>query len=141
MKGIVLDHFNNKMAFDMASKVIALAESRNQHIAIEVCRLHHTVVLYVDDGLSMDKHHWLRRKSNVARQFEESSLSVKQTLSERGMTLEKNFGLDAKDFVAKGGAIPLFVKGAGMVGIITVSGLKDEEDHAIILDALQGKYV
>lgn len=42
------------------------------------------------------------------------------------MTLEKTFGLNKKDFLAKGGAIPLFVKGAGMVAIVTVSGFHDE---------------
>ena len=141
MKRIVLEKFDNRMAYDMGAKIIALAESRKQHIAVEVSRLHHTVFLYVDDNLPMDKHHWLKRKANVARQFEESSLSVKHSLNEKGMSLEQHFGLDEKEFVAKGGAIPVFVNGAGMVAVITVSGLKDEEDHEIILEALKGLYI
>ena len=56
------------------------------------------------------------------------------------MTLEKTFGLDEKDFIAKGGSIPIFIKNVGMVGVITVSGLHDEEDHKIIIDALKGKF-
>jgi uncharacterized protein (UPF0303 family) len=140
MKKIELDSFDNRMAFDMASKVIDLAKSRKQHIAIEIIRLNHTIFLYVDDSLPMDKHNWLRRKANVAKQFEESSLSVKNDLKEGNMTLKETFALDKKDFLAKGGAIPIFVKGAGMVAIITVSGLHDEEDHKIIIDALKGKY-
>jgi uncharacterized protein (UPF0303 family) len=140
MKKIELDNFDNRIAFDMGSKVLELAKSRNQHIAIEIIRLNHTVFLYVDNSLPMDKHNWLRRKANVAKQFEESSLSVKNDLKEGNMTLEETFALDEKDFLAKGGAIPIFVKGAGMVAIITVSGLHDEEDHKIIIDALKGKY-
>lgn len=140
MKKIELDSFDNRMAFDMASKVIDLAKERNQHIAIEIIRLNHTIFLYVDDSLPMDKHNWLRRKANVAKQFEESSLSVKQDLKEGNMTLEKTFALDENNFLAKGGAIPIFVKGAGMIAVITVSGLHDEEDHKIIIDALKGKY-
>lgn len=88
----------------------------------------------------MDKHNWLRRKANVAKQFEESSLSVKNDLESGNMTLEQTFALDGSDFLAKGGAIPIFVNSAGMVAIITVSGLHDEEDHKIIIDALKGKY-
>ena len=141
MQRIVLKKFDNKMAFDMGAKLIALAESRKQHIAVEVSRLHQAVFLYVDEQLPMDKHCWLKRKANVARQFEESSLSVKHSLKEKGTTLEQHFGLDEKEFVAKGGAIPIFVEGAGMVAIITVSGLSDEEDHAIILEALAGTYI
>ncbi|MCT3918331.1 heme-binding protein [Elizabethkingia anophelis] len=141
LRRIELDSFSNRMAFDMGVKIIDLAKSRNQHIAVEVCRLNQTVFLYVDDTLLVDKHNWLRRKANIARQFEESSLSVKNDLKEGNMSLEKTFGLDERDFLAKGGAIPIFVKNGGMIAIITVSGLHDEEDHNIIIEALKGSYL
>lgn len=140
IKKIELDNFSNQLALEMGLKIIDLAKSRNQHIAVEICRLNHTVFIYVDDNLPVDKHNWLRRKANVAKQFEESSLSVKNDLKEGNMTLEKTFGLDEKDFLAKGGSIPIFIKKGGMIATITVSGLHDEEDHKIIIDALQGKY-
>lgn len=141
IKRIELDSFSNRTAFEMASKIIELAKSRNQNIAVEIMRLNHTVFLYVDDNLPADKHNWLRRKANVAKRFEESSLSVKNDLKEGNMTLEKTFGLDEKDFIAKGGSIPIFIKNFGMVGVITVSGLHDEEDHKIIIDALKGRFL
>ena len=140
IKQIELDSFSNRTAFEMASKIIELAKNRNQNIAVEIMRLNHTIFLYVDDNLPADKHNWLRRKANVAKRFEESSLSVKNDLKEGNMTLDKTFGLDEKDFIAKGGSIPIFIKNVGMVGVITVSGLHDEEDHKIIIDALKGKF-
>ena len=140
IKKIELDSFSNRMALEMGFKIIDLAKSRNQHIAVEICRLNHTVFIYVDDNLPVDKHNWLRRKANVAKQFEESTLCVKNDLKEGNMTLEKTFGLDEKDFLAKGGSIPIFIKSGGMIATITVSGLHDEEDHKIIVDALKGKY-
>lgn len=139
-KKIELDSFSNRTALEMGLKIIDLANSRNQYIAIEICRLNQAVFIYVDDNLPVDKHNWLRRKANVAKQFEESSLSVKNDLKKGNMTLEKTFGLDGKDFIAKGGSIPIFVKNVGMVATITVSGLHDEEDHKIIIDALKGIY-
>ena len=141
LRKIELDRFSNRIAFDMGVKIIDLAKSRNQHIAVEVCRLNQTVFLYVDDTLPVDKHNWLRRKANITRQFEESSLSVKNDLKEGNMSLEKTFGLDERDFLAKGGAIPIFVKNGGMIAIITVSGLHDEEDHNIIIEALKESYL
>ncbi|MCL1688567.1 hypothetical protein CMU59_13635 [Elizabethkingia anophelis] len=141
LRRIELDSFSNRIAFDMGVKIIDLAKSRNQHIAVEVCRLNHTIFLYVDDTLPVDKHNWLRRKANIARQFEESSLSVKNDLKEGNMNLEMTFGLDEKDFLAKGGAIPIFVKNGGMIAVVTVSGLHDEEDHNIIIEALKGSYL
>ena len=74
----------------------------------------------------------------MVKQFEESSLGVKKDFKEGNMSLEKTFGLNEKDFVVKGGSIPIFVKNAGMIATITVSGLPDEEDHRIIIEALQG---
>lgn len=56
------------------------------------------------------------------------------------MTLEKTFALDKKEYLAKGGSIPIFVKNAGMLAVISVSGLHDEEDHKIIIDALKGDF-
>ncbi len=76
----------------------------------------------------------------MSKQFEESSLSVKNDLKEGGMSIEKTFGLEDKDFLAKGGSIPIFVKNAGMIATITVSGLHDEQDHKLIIEALEGKY-
>lgn len=140
IKKIELESFSNKIALEMGLTIIDLAKSRNQHIAVEICRLNHTVFIYVDDNVPADKHNWLRRKANVAKQFEESSLRVKNDLKEGNMTLDKTFALDEKDFLAKGGSLPIFVKNAGMIAIITVSGLQDEEDHKIIIDALKGKY-
>lgn len=138
---IELEVFTNQIAMDMGIRIIELAKSRNQAIAVEISRLNHTIFLYVDDGLPADKHNWLRRKANVAKHFEESSLAVKATLEKREMSLEKPFGLDEKDYIAKGGSIPVFVKNAGMIATITVSGLRDFEDHDIIIEALQGKYL
>ena len=138
---IELDTFSNSIAMDMGVRIVELARSRNQAIAVEISRLNHTVFLYVDDELPADKHNWLRRKANVAKHFEESSLAVKTTLQNRQMSLEKPFGLEEKDYIAKGGSIPVFVKNAGMVATITVSGLRDFEDHDIIIEALKGKYM
>ncbi|HOZ70132.1 MAG TPA: heme-binding protein, partial [Chitinophagaceae bacterium] len=63
---IELDTFSNAIAMDMGLKIVELAKSRNQMIAVEISRLNQSVFLYVEDGLPADKHNWLRRKANVA---------------------------------------------------------------------------
>lgn len=140
LKKIELEKFDNKIGLEMGLAIIDLAKKRNQQIGVEICRLNHTIFLFLDDKLPADKHNWLRRKANIAKQFEVSSLSVKNDLINGNMTLDKTFGLDEKDFIAKGGSIPIFVKNAGMIATITVSGLHDDEDHKIIIDALKGKF-
>ena len=121
----------------MGLKILDLAKSRNHSVAVSIDRLNHTVFKYISDGLPEDKHDWLRRKANTAIRFEESSLSVKEDLQKGGMSLSITFGLDEKDFVAKGGSVPLKVKGVDLIGVVTVSGLSDIEDHQLIVEALR----
>ena len=141
LKKIELDSFNNRIGLDMGLAIVSLAKERNQNVAVKVERLNHTIFLFVDDNLPADKHLWLKRKANVTKHFEDSSLSVKNDLTNGNMTLEITFALDQKEYLAKGGSIPIFVKNAGMIAIITVSGLHDEEDHKIIIEALKEKYI
>lgn len=141
LRKIELKKFSNKIGLEMGLAIVNLAKKRNQNIAVQIDRLNHTIFLYVDDNLPADKHNWLRRKANIAKHFEESSLSIKQDLVAGEMTLEHTFALDEKEYLAKGGAIPVFVKNAGMLAIITVSGLRDEEDHEIIVEALKDTFI
>ena len=140
VKQIYLEKFCNSTSLEMGLAVIKLAKKRKLSIAIEIARLNHTVFLFIADQLPADKHHWLRRKANVAIQFEESSLYVKHCLKDLNSTLYDTFGRCESKFIAKGGSIPIFVKGSGLIATITVSGLTDEEDHNIIVDALEGKF-
>ncbi len=137
IKKIELDNFSNRIGLEMGLAIVNLAKERKQHVAVRIERLNHIIFLYVDDNLPADKHNWLRRKANIAKHFEESSLSVKYDLANGNMTLDKTFVLDEKEYLAKGGSIPIFVKNAGMIALITVSGLHDEEDHKIIIDAVR----
>jgi uncharacterized protein (UPF0303 family) len=47
-------------------------------------------------------------------------------------------GQTAGEYAIYGGGVPVRVKGVeGVVGVIVVSGLKQEEDHMVVLEALQ----
>jgi len=96
---IELQSFSNAIALDMGIRIVELARSRKQAIAVEISRLNQSVFLYVEDGMPADKHNWLRRKANVAKYFEESSLAVRHTLEKRRKSLRKPFGLYKKEYV------------------------------------------
>jgi uncharacterized protein (UPF0303 family) len=47
-------------------------------------------------------------------------------------------GQTAGEYAIHGGGVPLRVEGVeGVVGVIVVSGLKQEEDHMVVVEALQ----
>ena len=74
---IELNSFNNRLGMEMGLAIIDLAKKKNKNIAVQVERLNHIIFLYVDENLPADKHDWLKRKANVSKRFEQSSLSVK----------------------------------------------------------------
>jgi uncharacterized protein (UPF0303 family) len=44
--------------------------------------------------------------------------------------------LPISDYASHGGSFPLAVKGAGIVGSVTVSGLPQRADHELVVEAL-----
>jgi uncharacterized protein (UPF0303 family) len=51
--------------------------------------------------------------------------------------LEEAYQISESHYAAHGGCFPIIVKGTGMVGTITVSGLAQEEDHKLVVQAIR----
>lgn len=53
----------------------------------------------------------------------------------------EKFGLsdaDAATYAIHGGAVPVMVEGVeGIVAVVVVSGLKQEQDHAVVVDVME----
>ena len=49
-------------------------------------------------------------------------------------TFKPGAGLDSADYVLAGGGFPVTVKGAGVIGVIAVSGLPEREDHGVVVE-------
>ena len=50
-------------------------------------------------------------------------------------------GASAGEYAIHGGGIPIRVQGVeGVVAVVVVSGLKQHEDHAVIVDVMKGLY-
>ena len=54
----------------------------------------------------------------------------------RGLSLAERYHVDGADYAAHGGAFPIRVRGVGLVGTATVSGLPQEEDHRLVVTTL-----
>lgn len=78
---------------------------------------------------------WARRKSNTVLRFYEASFLVGMRNREKGETLAAH-GLDPAEYADHGGAVPIRVLGSGVVGVATVSGLPQAEDHRLVCRAL-----
>jgi endoglucanase len=89
------------------------------------------------EGTSSDQADWIRRKNNLVNRTGHSSFYIHTEVKNNGGDHDAIPTLDPREYAAHGGAFPLTVRGAGMVGTITVSGLPGPEDHALVVAALK----
>ena len=87
-------------------------------------------------GSQPNNDNWARRKSNLALMMGCASMLVRLRYIARQRTLAVD-GLDGADYADHGGAVPVMVAGVGMVAVCTVSGLPQEEDHALVIKGLE----
>jgi len=78
-----------------------------------------------------------RTTSGSAARRPWSSGSATRRGSCAGTTFEEATGLDRPAYAAHGGGYPLAVGGTGVVGVALVSGLPQEQDHALIVEVLE----
>jgi uncharacterized protein (UPF0303 family) len=89
-------------------------------------------------GTTVDNENWARRKTNTVVRLQHSSYYIGRRLAVKGETdMEKTYRVSSDDYACHGGGFPLLIKGVGCVGAIVVSGLKQDEDHALVVASIR----
>jgi uncharacterized protein (UPF0303 family) len=130
-----LTHMDEQMAWELGVRLRTMAEERGLPIAIDVRRVGQPLFYTALKGTTPDNVSWVQRKSKVVARFHRSSYGVGLTMKMKNDSLEAR-GLPASEFATHGGSFPLTVKGAGIVGSVTVSGLPQRADHELVVEAL-----
>jgi uncharacterized protein (UPF0303 family) len=133
---LVLPRLDAGIAWELGSRLRALAHERGLAVVIDVRRFGQPLFYAAMDGTTPDNPEWVRRKSNVVAHFHRSSYAVGLREKMMGVTLAESQGLPLADFATHGGSFPLTVSGAGVVGSITVSGLPMRADHELVVEVL-----
>jgi len=79
---------------------------------------------------------WALRKSNAVLTYHISSLHLGETMRARGKTFA-NDGLPEGDYAAHGGSFPIRLASGQVIAAVTVSGLPQLDDHALVIAALK----
>jgi len=124
--------FTNDMALELGLKLAARAQQEGLPITVDITRCGQQLFHFAAEGTSPDNDQWILRKNRVVNRFGKSSLLMGLLLQMAGKTLEEKYLLPAGEYAAHGGAFPLTIRGVGVVGTITVSGLPQKEDHALV---------
>jgi uncharacterized protein (UPF0303 family) len=136
-KELVLDSFSEETAWRLGKLLAELAWSRKLPVAVDIRRPGQIMFHAVFPGAVADNEEWVRRKTNVLFRFGQSSLAVGVALALAGKTIEEKSFISSFEFSPHGGAFPIRVKGVGIVAAATVSGLPQEDDHALVVEALR----
>jgi uncharacterized protein (UPF0303 family) len=132
--------FNEDDAWKLGSQLVEVAHSRNLPITIDITRGAHQLFHASMCGTSADNDAWVKRKVNIVHRFGHSSWYIGQLLKSKGKRIGDAYLLSESEYAAHGGCFPILVKGTGMVAVITVSGLPQEDDHKLVVEAIR-KYL
>ncbi|MCU7722523.1 heme-degrading domain-containing protein [Actinoplanes sp. KI2] len=132
---LVFTRFDNEDAWRLGSLLVSLAAGKP--VAIDIRRGTQQLFHAALPGAVADNDRWIERKVRVVERFGASSYLVGRRLAAKGQKLDADLGVDPADYAAHGGAFPIRVGHVGVVAVVTVSGLPQAEDHALVVAALE----
>ncbi len=132
---LVFDSFDEDAALALGMALVDLARAGSLAVVVDIRTANRTLFHAALPGAAPNNDQWARRKSNTVLLFQQSSLLVGTRMRAKPETLERH-GCDNADFSDSGGAFPIRVRGVGVVAVVTVSGLPQIEDHALVVRAL-----
>lgn len=136
-KRLQFTHFDSAVAWTLGTALKAVAEARGLAIVVDIQLHGHPLFSYAMPGTTPDNWDWIRRKRNVVMRYHRSSYAIGLKLRRDHTSLQESTGLDLKDYSTHGGCFPILLAATGCVGTITVSGLSQREDHALVVSVLQ----
>jgi uncharacterized protein (UPF0303 family) len=132
-----LVRFDDDDALRLGLALVERAKAGGKAIAEDIRRNGQQLFHCALEGTSADNDAWIERKNRVVDRYGHSSYYVGTQFRTRGTTFEASSRLDPGRYAAHGGAFPIIVREVGVVGTVTVSGLPQEEDHALVVAVLR----
>ncbi len=129
--------FNQDVAWQLGSTIKQLAEAKGASISIEVYGFGQTLFQFSMLGSSADQLDWIRRKRNSVLYYGRSTYYLSIYNENKQRVFETQPHVDANEYCAHGGSFPIRIKGSGLVGSVTASGLASIDDHQLVTQALQ----
>ena len=105
-------------------------------VAIDISLRDRTLFHCALPGSTTDNAEWIRRKRNTVLRLWRSSYAIGLSLALKGESQETAHVLPLADYAVHGGGFPIALDGLGCVGVVTVSGLPQRQDHTLVADAL-----
>ena len=129
--------FSNATGIAIGRRLLSIAEEEGLPIAIDVTRHGQQLFHASLPGATLDNDVWIHRKNRVVNHFFHSSFYMGMRYKSQGSTIEEKSLLPERKYAPHGGAFPILVRNVGVIGIVTVSGLPQEDDHKLVVRVLR----
>ncbi len=131
------DRFDYDDAWRLGSMLVETARARELPIAIDITRGGQQLFHAALPGSTPDNDAWIQRKIRSVLRFGHSSMFLSLQRSLDGRSLADVSFVDPREFAAAGGCFPIHVKGCGIIGTVTVSGLPQVDDHRLVVESVR----
>lgn len=136
-RALVFAQFDNDDAWRLGCILVELAQERGLGVTIDVRRGTQQLFHAALPGTTADNDSWVDRKVRVVERFGASSYLVGLRCVAKGTTFAAQHDLPLQRYAAHGGSFPVRVSNVGIVGTVSVSGLAQADDHALVVEALR----
>ena len=134
---LVLPSLEENDAIDIGLRLLRMATDRDLAVTIEVRRAGRVVFRAARTGTNAHNDMYVAGKAKVVERFGHATLFERLRHEEAGTTFAEATSLAFPEYAPHGGGVPLIVEGTGPVGVALVSGLPQQDDHALIIECLE----
>lgn len=132
--------FDEAAAWKLGSQMREHALAKKLPFVIDI-RIGIRPLFYVAmPGTTPENPDWVRRKVNTVYRFEASSYRTVLEYKQKGNPFDVARGLDLLQYAPAGGGFPIRMIGTGVVGVVTVSGVPQRDDHNFVTENI-AKYL
>jgi uncharacterized protein (UPF0303 family) len=129
--------FNEETAWQIGTQLVERSLREGLTVTIDITRGDRQLFHASLRGTSADNDEWIKRKVRLVYRFGHSSFYMGQLLKRKGKRLEEAYLISESEYASHGGCFPIIIRDTGVIGTITVSGLAQEDDHKLVVQAIR----
>lgn len=135
-KAYEFDRIDEELAMQMGIYVIRRAKQIGKPVAVRVTLNRRHLFSMSMPGTKPECHDWMQRKENLVYKTNSSSYYW-ECWCEQGLHPFEWRGMNYQEYAPAGGSFPLRIKGADVVGTLTITGMASYEDHGLAFETVQ----
>ncbi|MEI7667610.1 MAG: heme-binding protein [Erysipelotrichaceae bacterium] len=133
----IFNSFNANVAYKIGQVLSKKAIQQKLPIVIDISTAKQTLYHFAAFGSSANNENFIRRKRNTVFLFGHSTKWVAAKVKGDANAMHQRYATTDQDYSILEGGFPIFVKNMGLVAVACISGLTEQEDHALVVEALK----